>query len=114
MWLLASGAKREIINYRNYYTNLTTGYPKGVPSPYEEQINLDIKRTFPDDSYFANDEVLDKLKNILLAYSRRNISIGYCQGFNFIVGRILKIINDEVYTYAYNIFRNKHSGCSRK
>jgi hypothetical protein len=30
-----------------------------------------------------------------LAFSRRNISIGYVQGFNFIAGRILKIINDE-------------------
>jgi len=36
------------------------------------------------------------MKNILLAYSRRNISIGYCQGFNFIVGRLLKIFEKEV------------------
>ena len=36
-----------------------------------------------------------KLKNILLAFSKRNISIGYVQGFNFLAGRILKIIQDE-------------------
>ena len=35
------------------------------------------------------------MKNILLAYSRRNLSIGYCQGFNFIVGRLLKVFDDE-------------------
>jgi hypothetical protein len=35
------------------------------------------------------------LRNILLAFSRRNICIGYVQGFNFIVGRLLKIITDE-------------------
>ena len=30
-----------------------------------------------------------------MAYSRRNISIGYVQGFNFIVGRLLKISQNE-------------------
>jgi hypothetical protein len=39
------------------------------------------------------------LKNVLLAYSRRNISIGYCQGFNFIVGRLLKVFNNEEETF---------------
>ena len=32
-----------------------------------------------------------------MAYTRRCITIGYCQGFNYITGKILKIINDEVY-----------------
>ena len=36
------------------------------------------------------------MKNILISYSRRNLTIGYCQGFNFIVGRILKIVENEV------------------
>jgi len=45
---------------------------------------------------FKLPETIRKLKNILLAYSRRNISIGYCQGFNFIVGRLLKIYTNEV------------------
>lgn len=40
-----------------------------------------------------------KLKRILIAYSRRNISIGYCQGFNFIAGRILKTIDNEEHSF---------------
>jgi hypothetical protein len=32
---------------------------------------------------------------VLQAYSRRNLSIGYVQGFNFIVGRLLKITHNE-------------------
>ena len=39
---------------------------------------------------------IDKLRNVLLAFSRRNSSIGYNQGFNFIVGRILEVVEDEV------------------
>ena len=45
--------------------------------------------------YFQDEKNLQSLKNILLAYSRRNISIGYMQGFNFIVGKILKNIENE-------------------
>jgi len=36
------------------------------------------------------------MRNILTAYSRRNLTIGYCQGFNFIVGRLLKVMENEV------------------
>jgi hypothetical protein len=36
-----------------------------------------------------------KLKNILIAYSRRNNSIGYVQGMNFIVGNLLKVVKNE-------------------
>ena len=38
---------------------------------------------------------LTKLKNILICYSIRNSSIGYCQGMNFIVGRLLLIMDNE-------------------
>ena len=97
LWLISSGAKREIQNNPNYYTNLTTNYPEtSVPSPYITQIDLDIKRTFPNDTFFHNPLILRKLRNVLIAYSRRNTTIGYAQGFNFIVGKILKQIPNEV------------------
>ena len=38
---------------------------------------------------------LTKLKNILICYSIRNTSIGYCQGMNFIVCRLLLIMGNE-------------------
>ena len=38
---------------------------------------------------------LDKLKNILMCYSIRNTTVGYCQGMNFIVGRLLLIMDNE-------------------
>ena len=63
----------------------------------------DIKRTFPKIEKFNTKENLSKLKNILLAYSRRNIQIGYVQGFNFIVGRIIQVIPDEVNNYLWLI-----------
>jgi hypothetical protein len=85
-----------MINNPNYYHNLSSLFPDYIPSPYENQIDMDLYRTFPDDPFFRDENNIKRLKNILLAYSRRNISIGYCQGFNFIVGRLLKLYNKEV------------------
>ena len=81
---------------KNYYSDLIKNYPDSIASPYENQIDLDLDRTFPKDPFFQDKNNLDKLKNVLLAFSRRESTIGYCQGFNFIVGKILKICEDEV------------------
>ena len=42
-----------------------------------------------------NENFLQKMKNILLCYSTRNTTIGYCQGMNFLVARLLYIMEDE-------------------
>ena len=55
----------------NYYNNLLNNYPENIPSPFEAQI------------------------------SRRETTIGYCQGFNFIVGKILKICGNEVIIFLF-------------
>jgi hypothetical protein len=57
---------------------------------------MDLKRTFPEEDFFQKEENLEKLKNVLTCYSIRNASIGYCQGFNFIAGRLLQVLHDEV------------------
>jgi len=83
----------------NYYNNLLNNYPENIPSPFEAQINLDLGRTYPNDSFFTEKENIKKLKNILV--SRRETTIGYCQGFNFIVGKILKICGNEVIIFLF-------------
>ena len=98
-WLISTGAKRELINNKNYYKNLLQTYPKKIPFPFEESINLDLHRTFPELDFFKNEENIKKMKNILMAFAMRNISIGYCQGFNFIVGKLLMIIENEEETF---------------
>ena len=66
-------------------------YSKTIPCPSEKQIILDLRRTFPEEKECMTDEFLEKLKNILICYSIRNTSVGYCQGMNFIGGRLLLI-----------------------
>jgi hypothetical protein len=57
---------------------------------------LDLERTFPNKPFFQNKKNIIKLKSILLAFSRRNSTIGYSQGFNFIARKILEVCEDEV------------------
>ena len=45
------------------------------------------------------EKFLDKLKNVLICYSIRNTSVGYCQGMNFIGGRLLLIMGSEEQTF---------------
>ena len=60
---------------------------------YSIQIDKDLKR-----SMYKNDTIfIEKVRNVLTNYSIRNSSIGYCQGFNFIVEKIMKVMeNNEV------------------
>ena len=94
LWLLCSGAKKELEQNKNYYKNLLE-LSKKIPCFYESQILKDIPRTKP--------EILkqcptfkEKMRNILVCYSIRNNTIGYCQGFNFIVIRLLEVLQNEV------------------
>ena len=94
-WLLVTGAKESKLNNPNYYNTLLNKYPVNpISIKNENQIILDIYRTFPEDEDFK-EEKINSLKNILIAYSRRNCTLGYCQGFNYIVGKILKVITNE-------------------
>ena len=95
MYLNLTGAKMEKENHKNYYFNLINNFPKNIPNKFLNIIEADLNRTFIENEYFHNENNLNKLKNILVAYSRRNSKIGYCQGFNFIVGKLLLIFDYE-------------------
>ena len=94
-WYIASGAKREMLNNKGYYRSVLKEFPNGTQTPAEEILKLDINRTFPHSDYFKIQENKIKLTNILTAFVRRNATIGYSQGFNFIVGKLLPIVDEE-------------------
>ncbi len=97
-WYISSGGKRELINHPNYYKYILEKYPKKILSydkiGTKEQIEKDLRRTFPGEEYFKDSQNIEKLRNILTCYFNRNLS-GYTQGCNFIVGRLLEFIGDE-------------------
>ena len=96
LWMIASVARKEMKEFPNYYNDILNEYPEYVPSLFEKNIENDLNRTFPEEEFFQDTDNINKIRNILIAFSRRNSSIGYTQGFNFIVGRLLKILGNEV------------------
>ena len=98
-WFIASGAKREMLNNPGYYSSIIKNFPNGTQSPGEASLKLDITRTFPYLDFYKKEENRKKLERILKAFVRRNATIGYSQGLNFIVGRLLMVLEDEEKTF---------------
>ena len=58
-----------------------------------DKIQRDIPRAFPKDDFYTA-EIKASIERILNAYIWRNPTVGYIQGFNFLVFRLRKILNE--------------------
>ena len=75
----------------------------------QKKISLDLNRTFSKEKSFQNPKNIDILKNVLYAFTVRNVSINYCQGLNTIVGHLLKMMDfkEEETFYLFLILLEK-------
>lgn len=88
IWAECSGA--SALRVPGYYDDLVSN---GVDDPeILAQIQMDINRTLTDNVFFRKGPGVTKLHEVLLAYSRRNPEVGYCQGMNLITASLLLIM----------------------
>ena len=82
-----TGNKRS----KELYENLLKIHDKSLDINGDNlrQIKKDLNRTYPSSTTFKKDRILNKLKNVLRAFSNYDNSIKYFQGMNFIVGFFL-------------------------
>ncbi|KAF9262424.1 TBC-domain-containing protein [Marasmius fiardii PR-910] len=60
------------------------------------EIEKDVGRTMPLNVFFGGDGAgVDKLRRVLTAYSKRNPTVGYCQGMNLVTSTLLLVHADE-------------------
>ncbi|EMD33384.1 hypothetical protein CERSUDRAFT_108175 [Gelatoporia subvermispora B] len=60
------------------------------------EIEKDVGRTMPLNVFFGRTGAgVDKLRRVLVAYSRRNPAVGYCQGMNLVTSTLLLVHADE-------------------
>ena len=85
-------------NNDDYYQKLLK-FCTEVKCPSSIQIDLDLRRTFPNEERVMDDKFQESLRNVLICYSTRNTSVGYCQGMNFVVSRLLLIMGNEEQTF---------------
>jgi hypothetical protein len=94
-----SGAEWKMIDKPDYYEEMLK---KPNDPDVLQRIELDILRTFPENSHFqegGNGQLTVHLKNVLAAYANHQTNIGYCQGINFIAGMLLLVTGSEVQSF---------------
>ena len=93
LWLRASGATAMMSRAENkdYYRRLKK-MEMDYPNPSFSQIELDLGRTFTELKINQTVDLINKLRNVLYTFVKRNPTIGYCQGMNFLVARLLKMM----------------------
>lgn len=90
IWGECSGATN--LRVPGYYDDLIAR-PESEDHPeVAQQIRADINRTLTDNIFFRKGPGVQKLNEVLLAYSRRNPEVGYCQGMNLITANLLLIM----------------------
>ncbi|KAH9279210.1 TBC1 domain family member 2B [Echinococcus granulosus] len=97
--LVKLGAKLFQLNMDpQHYQNLTDRVKDGqVDSSCRRQITLDVLRTFPNHVAFNRPEGfgVQKMQEVLQAFTIHNQEVGYCQGMNFIVGNASLFLDKE-------------------
>lgn len=89
IWSECSGA--NALRIPGYYEDLVSRGSEGDDPTVVSQIQMDIHRTLTDNIFFRKGPGVQKLNEVLLAYSRRNTEVGYCQGMNLIAANLLLI-----------------------
>ncbi|KAI5795643.1 rab-GTPase-TBC domain-containing protein [Geopyxis carbonaria] len=93
IWTECSGATS--MKVPGYYDDLLANIDNNSDPLVISQIAMDINRTLTDNIFFRKGPGVSKLKQVLLAYSRRNKDVGYCQGMNMIAASLLLIMPSE-------------------
>ncbi|KAK3297813.1 rab-GTPase-TBC domain-containing protein [Chaetomium fimeti] len=90
IWSECCGA--NALRIPGYYASLMARPESSDDAQVVAQIKADITRTLTDNIFFRKGPGVQKLHDVLLAYSRRNPDVGYCQGMNLVVANLLLTI----------------------
>lgn len=106
IWAECSGA--STLRIPGYYDSLITESKAYDDPEIVTQIKMDITRTLTDNIYFRKGPGVSKLNEVLLAYSRRNPKVGYCQGMNLITACLLLIMPtaEDAFWFLTSIIEN--------
>ena len=97
LWIACSHIKQKIENNKGQYQKLIKAFDILIKNKHplylslEGKISMDLNRSFNNNIAKYTDENIKQLRNILYAFTVRNVSLNYCQGFNTIVAFILQM-----------------------
>ena len=98
-WNLCTGVYMYQQGYCDgYYQTLQDAIADGsidkYPNAMFEKYKRDISRAFPGDNFYTP-EIKASISRVIEAYIWRNPTVGYIQGFNFLVFRLRKVLDEE-------------------
>ncbi|KAJ3241363.1 hypothetical protein HDU81_000927 [Chytriomyces hyalinus] len=93
LWMLFSGSW-HVRPEPNYYQKLVKDHI-GIPSPFMEEIEKDVRRSLPEHPAYQSKIGIDALRRVLTAYSWRNLTTGYAQALNIISAVMLLYMKEE-------------------
>ncbi|XP_011605682.2 TBC1 domain family member 2B isoform X2 [Takifugu rubripes] len=96
-WCVSFHVKKFRDNLAPDYYETLLNVARDKPNPASKQIELDLLRTLPNNKHYSSPSAggIQKLRNILMAFSWRNPDIGYCQGLNRLVAVALLYLDQE-------------------
>lgn len=94
--------KKSIVYQNNNSINDIYLTYLNISNKYDDEIKKDLSRTLPNNNTFKKESNnYKKLFNVLKAYSNFNKKIGYAQGMNFIVAKLLIFYKSEKQSFLY-------------
>ncbi|CAK4626783.1 unnamed protein product [Aphanomyces euteiches] len=93
LWMLLSGASTDMRVNKGHFAQIVSSSSVNVESI--RQIDADVPRTVHEFDPDWSPEMQAKLRRVLVAYAAHNPSLGYCQGLNYVVARLLQFIESE-------------------
>ncbi|XP_034390318.1 TBC1 domain family member 2B [Cyclopterus lumpus] len=96
-WCVSFHVKKFRDNLAPDYYETLLNVARDKPNPASKQIELDLLRTLPNNKHYSSPSAggIQKLRNVLMAFSWRNPDIGYCQGLNRLAAIALLYLDQE-------------------
>ncbi|XP_040024719.1 TBC1 domain family member 2B-like [Gasterosteus aculeatus] len=96
-WCVSFHVKKFRDNLAPDYYETLLNVARDKPNPASKQIELDLLRTLPNNKHYSSPSAdgIQKLRNVLMAFSWRNPDIGYCQGLNRLAAIALLYLEQE-------------------
>lgn len=94
IWELTSGSMYFRLENSDEYDHLLKVY-SGQTSFSLEEIEKDLGRSLPEYPAYQNEEGINALRNVLVAFSWKNQEVGYCQAMNIVAAALLIHCTEE-------------------